>query len=115
MPRAWLIATVLLAGCGPTGIIYATVPDDLAIGGEQQLRLDLAEPDPAVHGEGPYPAVVFIHGGGWEAGSKNAYATEIQDAARPRLRGDQRRLSADLRRRRRGRHPPPVAGPGSRT
>ena len=32
---------------------------------EQHLQLDMARPD----GEGPYPAVVFIHGGGFRTGN----------------------------------------------
>lgn len=36
--------------------------------GERQLLLDLARPDPRP--DGPAPAVVHIHGGGWEAGER---------------------------------------------
>ena len=34
--------------------------------GDRELKLDLARPD----GEGPYPALVFIHGGGWRGGGR---------------------------------------------
>ena len=44
----------------------------------QELQLDLARPD----GEGPYPAIVFIHGGGWRGGNRAAYRREIEEAAR---------------------------------
>jgi acetyl esterase/lipase len=35
--------------------------------GDQELKLDLAEP---ATGSGPFPAVVVIHGGAWRAGDK---------------------------------------------
>jgi acetyl esterase/lipase len=35
--------------------------------GDQELKLDLARPGA---GEGPFPAVVVIHGGGWRGGDK---------------------------------------------
>ena len=44
----------------------------------EELQLDLARPD----GEGPYPAIVFIHGGGWRGGNRAAYRREIEEAAR---------------------------------
>ncbi|MCG6158288.1 alpha/beta hydrolase [Rubinisphaera margarita] len=52
-------------------IIYGT-------GGGQELMLDLARPD----GEGPFPAIVFIHGGGWHGGSRKGYIPAIKEAAR---------------------------------
>lgn len=33
----------------------------------QQLKLDIGQPQ----GEGPFPAVVFFHGGGWQQGNKS--------------------------------------------
>lgn len=38
--------------------------------GDQELKLDLVEP---AEGDGPFPAVVCIHGGGWRAGNKKDY------------------------------------------
>ncbi len=46
--------------------------------GETELKLDLARPD----GDGPFPAIVFIHGGGWSQGSRQSYRGQIEDAAR---------------------------------
>ena len=37
--------------------------------GSTELKLDLARP---AEGEGPFPAVVVIHGGAWRAGNKAA-------------------------------------------
>lgn len=52
-------------------ITYATVDG-------QPLQLDLARP---AEGEGPFPALVFIHGGGWRGGHRIGYAKAIEAAA----------------------------------
>jgi acetyl esterase/lipase len=44
-------------------LVYAKV-------GSRELHLDLFLPK---NGSGPFPAVIYIHGGGWSAGSKNAF------------------------------------------
>lgn len=46
--------------------------------GDVELKLDLAKPD----GDGPFPAIVFIHGGGWSGGNRQAYSNQIKVAAR---------------------------------
>lgn len=46
--------------------------------GDAELQLDIARPV----GEGPFPAVVFIHGGGWYLGDRHGYRSLIEDAAR---------------------------------
>ena len=43
-----------------------------------ELKLDLARPS----GAGPFPAIVFIHGGGWYLGNRQSYRAEIESAAR---------------------------------
>lgn len=42
------------------------------------LRLDIARPT----GDGPFPAIVFIHGGGWYLGGRQTYSSQIEEAAR---------------------------------
>lgn len=46
--------------------------------GGQELKLDMARPA----GDGPFPAIVFIHGGGWYLGDRSAYRDSIQEAAK---------------------------------
>ncbi|MGA2481207.1 MAG: alpha/beta hydrolase [Spirochaetia bacterium] len=46
-------------------------------GGDVDLTLDLARPE----GNGPFPAIVFIHGGSWLQGSKADYDYPLQKAA----------------------------------
>ena len=48
-------------------------------GGETDLQLDLVRPK---EGEGPFPAIVFIHGGGWLGGNRAAHRGHAEEAAR---------------------------------
>ena len=45
---------------------------------DTELKLDLARPQ----GDGPFPAIVFIHGGGWYQGNRQGYRGNIKEAAR---------------------------------
>ncbi len=47
--------------------------------GSTELKLDLARP---AEGEGPFPAVVVIHGGGWRGGSKDGMRNVLNELAR---------------------------------
>jgi acetyl esterase/lipase len=47
-------------------------------GGDSELQLDLARP---AQGTGPFPGLVYIHGGGWYAGNRSMYRAEIAEAA----------------------------------
>jgi acetyl esterase/lipase len=53
------------------GIEYANPAD-------QHLKLDLTRPD----GEGPYPAIVCIHGGGFRSGDRSAYKALCEKLAK---------------------------------
>ncbi len=48
-------------------------PDD------QHLKLDIASPD---EGSGPFPAILCIHGGGWQGGDRHGYDDLILALAR---------------------------------
>jgi len=50
-----------------TGLVYGN-------GGGRALHLDLYRPSGG--GEGPFPAVVFIHGGGWRAGNPGQFSRQ---------------------------------------
>ncbi len=43
-----------------------------------ELQLDIARPA----GDGPFPAMVFIHGGGWYQGDRHGYRSHIEEAAK---------------------------------
>ena len=47
--------------------------------GGVELKLDLSHP---VTGNGPFPCLVFLHGGGWAMGSKSMYDGTIKDFAK---------------------------------
>lgn len=46
--------------------------------GNVKLQLDLARP---AAGDGPFPLVVCIHGGGWSGGNRHAFRSRIEQAA----------------------------------
>lgn len=46
--------------------------------GDTELQLDLMEPP----GEGPFPAILFVHGGGWAHGSRVGHHKHIEEAAK---------------------------------
>lgn len=48
------------------GLVYGT-------GGGRELKLDLYRPSAK---EGPFPAVVFVHGGGWRAGHRGHFSRQ---------------------------------------
>lgn len=53
-------------------VVYRTV-------GEQQLALDMAMP---AQGEGPFPALLIIHGGAWRGGNKASHRDQLDRFAR---------------------------------
>jgi acetyl esterase/lipase len=80
MTRRLLMPLILLA---PTSLLLGQdkpasqprVETDIVYGkgGEQELKLDIAVPT----GQGPFPAVVCIHGGAWARGNKKDLSATI--------------------------------------
>jgi acetyl esterase/lipase len=75
-----LFSACLLGGCTTAAFFAANVPSafgpyertaDLAYGPETRQKLDIYVPE--VPAAGPRTVIVFIHGGSWETGSKDAY------------------------------------------
>ena len=54
-------------------IVYGTYQD------ESQQNVDLLLDAWRPKGDGPFPAVILVHGGGWEAGDKVTYLTPIME------------------------------------
>lgn len=71
----------LVAPAAADGAADVRLRENVAFGkgGEAELRLDLAAP---AAGDGPFPAVVCIHGGAWCSGSKREYRGGIRTLAR---------------------------------
>ena len=80
-----LLALLLAIGCrsfkpGPTEEQDYIREDGITFGhgGDAELKLDLVRP---ADGKGPFPALIFLFGGGYETGSRNSWFTEIELAA----------------------------------
>src|SRR5690349_19667829 len=52
---------------GPVPPDGATVDRDVAYGPHERNKLDVFTPK----GDGPFPVVVLVHGGGWQGGNKD--------------------------------------------
>lgn len=66
----------VLSGCGGLGLVDNLTAESgyrpvstIAYGTEARQRLDIYRP----LGEGPYPVVVFLYGGGWTTGNRTDY------------------------------------------
>lgn len=55
-----------------TGLVYKTV-------GDRELHLDIYGPDSSQ--EGPFPAILMIHGGGWSSGNRSHMEMMARDLA----------------------------------
>ena len=53
----------------PNPLAQADVKKNLVYGTHERNKLDLAVPK----GDGPFPLIVWIHGGGWEGGNKDGF------------------------------------------
>ena len=73
------VATFLLT-YGTTFGDEITVEESITYGkaGDTELKLDMARPE----GAGPFPAIVFIHGGGWRGGNRQAFRASAEEAAK---------------------------------
>ena len=80
IPRLFTVFCVLGLTVNVALCAEIVVEQDITYGkvGDTELKLDLARPQ----GDGPFPAIVFIHGGGWSGGSRQGYQGEIQEAAK---------------------------------
>ncbi len=76
----FMALTALCLTSGIARCAEVVVDENVTYGkaGETELKLDLARPE----GDGPFPASVFLHGGGWYQGSRQGYGGQIQEAAR---------------------------------
>ncbi|WP_165227542.1 alpha/beta hydrolase [Aquisphaera insulae] len=83
--RRWLAVGVVAGVIGLAAIVQARQPPppesvdfapDIVYGtvGGETLHLDLARPK---RGAGPFPLIVCIHGGGWQAGNKAEFRQAI--------------------------------------
>src|SRR4051794_17183983 len=84
--RLLLPALLTLALVAPAAAQKLDVPDSVAFEPNieyanpdgQHLQLDLARPKT---GDGPFPAIVCIHGGGFRAGQRQSYDTLCKSLA----------------------------------
>jgi len=74
--RTRLMMSFLKRHLAPQPIVEENVTYGTA--GNVALKLDLARPA----GDGPFPAIVFVHGGGWYLGDRQGYRSQIEEAAR---------------------------------
>ncbi len=77
LTSTFVLATSLLLTAAPALRAVDTAPNTkldvpYKTTDKGELKLDLYYPDPKV--SGPYPVVVYTHGGGWAAGSKQSAA-----------------------------------------
>jgi len=78
----WAILTLTLGlAATPLAAAEIVVEKDIVYGtgGGKDLKLNLARPE---HSNGLLPAIVYIHGGGWQGGSREMYRYDIEQAAK---------------------------------
>jgi acetyl esterase/lipase len=62
----------------PNPLAQADVKKNLVYGTHERNKLDLAVPQ----GDGPFPLIVWIHGGGWEGGNKDGFGPLVAQLSR---------------------------------
>ena len=79
-------------GCRPADTSGVLVDNDItyATYGTRELKLDLYRP---ASGSGPFPGIVFIHGGRWELGDKTEFSRQAAVSCNQGLCERQYRLS----------------------
>jgi acetyl esterase/lipase len=83
MKRAGLVGAGIVLGIVLVAAVVAQPKADVRLepdivygkGGQTELKLDLALPKT---GDGPFPAVVCVHGGGWAAGNRKDLGKTIE-------------------------------------
>jgi acetyl esterase/lipase len=86
LPRLSCFIAVLLFTVFPFGRAVINAEGNFVLetditygkGGDEDLKLDLARP---AQGNGPFPALVFICGGGWSESARKDFYPEIMQAA----------------------------------
>jgi acetyl esterase/lipase len=81
LPLAALALIALAASARAADEPKVATANDLVYSkvGETELKLDLARP---LEGDGPFPAVLVIHGGAWRGGSKDSNRRQLGEFAR---------------------------------
>ena len=83
MTKLYPLLMLLVAACAGPALLNAVArnPDkgtlvirDVAYGEDARQRLDLYVPSEAAPGTVPHPVLMFVHGGSWTDGDKEAYA-----------------------------------------
>ncbi|MDZ4688250.1 MAG: alpha/beta hydrolase [Planctomycetaceae bacterium] len=79
LPLVAVAALCLSSGPLAAGEIVVEQNLTYAEVGDVKLQLDLAHPK---DGDGPFPGIVFIHGGGWSGGNRHTFRSQMEEAAR---------------------------------
>ena len=75
---ALALTTAIVPACGDEPPKVTTENDVVYTrAGDTDLKIDLARP---AEGDGPFPAVLVIHGGGWRAGDKSGHRGLIRQS-----------------------------------
>lgn len=81
MQRLAMAVAITVASSGITSAQEIVVEKDIEYrkAGETSLKLNIARPK---EGSGPFPCLVWIHGGGWAGGARDSFQGPIEESAR---------------------------------